>query len=199
MEDSIKLNAIQQKNLGMKTELVSTSDFTKYVVVPALVVDRPGRSKVQITAHAAGIVTDVFPLERQVVDPGTPLLGMRLIHEDIVSLQAEFLKSLSRRDVIMKECRRLKKMGSDIVAGKRIIEKRNQLDLAKNEIASLRQSLILHGIEEDKVEALESNRELIKEDVLNRNGARANQLPTRNTTFSPSKCFEARPCRRDKR
>ena len=166
MEDSIKLTALQQKNLGLKTATVSTSDFTKYVVVPALVVDRPGQSKVQITAHAAGIVTDVFPLERQIVEPGTPLLGMRLIHEDIVSLQAEFLKSLSRRDVLMRECRRLEKMGSDVVAGKRIIEKRNQMDLAKNELASLRQSLILHGIEEEKVDALESNRQLIKEDVF---------------------------------
>jgi len=166
MEDSIKLTPIQQKNLGIKTATVSTSDFTKYVVVPALVVDRPGQSKVQITAHAAGIVTDVFPLERQVVEPGTPLLGMRLIHEDIVSLQAEFLKSLSRKDVLMRECRRLEKMGSDVVAGKRIIEKRNQMDLAKNELAALRQSLILHGIEEEKVDALESNRQLIKEDVF---------------------------------
>ena len=166
MEDTIKLTAVQQKNLGVKTETVSTSDFTKFVVVPAVVVDRPGRSKVQITAHAAGIVTDVFPLERQIVEPGAPLLGIRLIHEDIVSLQAEFLKSLSRRDVMIKECRRLEKMGSDIVAGKRIIEKRNQLDQVKNEIASIRQSLVLHGIEEEKVEALESNRELIKEDVF---------------------------------
>ena len=49
MEDSIKLTALQQKNLGLKTATVSTSDFTKYVVVPALVVDRPGQSKVQIS------------------------------------------------------------------------------------------------------------------------------------------------------
>lgn len=47
MEDSIKLTELQQKNLGIKTAAVSSSDFTKYVVVPALVVDRPGRSKVQ--------------------------------------------------------------------------------------------------------------------------------------------------------
>ena len=45
-EDSIKLTAIQQKNLGVKTATIKPSDFNKYVVVPALVVDRPGRSKV---------------------------------------------------------------------------------------------------------------------------------------------------------
>ena len=166
MEDSIKLTELQQKNLGIKTAAVSSSDFTKYVVVPALVVDRPGRSKVQITAHAAGIVTDILPIERQVVEPGMPLLEMRLIHEDIVSLQAEFLKSLSRKDVLMRECQRLEKLGADVVAGKRVIEKRNEVDLAKNELASLRQSLILHGIEEEKVEAIESSRQLVREDVF---------------------------------
>ena len=166
MEDSIKLTELQQKNLGIKTAAVSSSDFTKYVVVPALVVDRPGRSKVQITAHVAGIVTDILPIERQVVEPGTPLLEMRLIHEDIVSLQAEFLKSLSRKDVLMRECQRLEKLGADVVAGKRVIEKRNEVDLAKNELASLRQSLILHGIEEEKVEAIESSRQLVREDVF---------------------------------
>jgi len=191
MEDSIKLTRLQQKNLGLKTAKVKTSDFTKHVVVPALVVDRPGRSKVQITAHAAGIVTDVFPLERQIVDPGTPLLGIRLIHEDIVALQSEFLQLLSRRDVIMKECRRLEKMGPDIVAGKRIVEKRNQLEIAKNEISSTRQSLC---------SPYRPTPTLMTQVI--RNGAQVNhrllQMPILNTTFSPSRFSRDRLCRPDK-
>ncbi len=166
MEDSIRLTSRQQKNLGMTTAIVKPARFTKYVVVPAVVVDRPGRSKVQITAHAAGIVTNIFPLERQVVEPGMPLLGMRLIHEDIVSLQAEFLKMLSQKDMLIRELRRLEGIGPGIVAGKRIIEKRNQLDLLKNEIDSLRQSLVLHGVESEQVDAIVASRELLQEEVV---------------------------------
>ena len=166
MEDSLKLTELQQRNLGLKTGVVEVSDFVKHTIVQAVVVDRPGRSKVQIAAHAAGIVTDVFQLERQVVEPGMPLLKMRMIHEDVVGLQTDFLDALSKRDMLNTELERLEQIGTEIIAGKRLINKRNELDLANSTLQSLQQSLILHGVDEEELEKIQTNRQLIQNETV---------------------------------
>ena len=166
MEDSIRLTELQQRNLGLKTGVVEVSDFVKHTIVQAVVVDRPGRSKVQITAHAAGIVTDVYQLERQVVEPGVPLLKMRLIHEDIVRLQTDFLNALSKKDMVNRELKRLNQIGTEIIAGKRMIAKRNELDLAESSLQSLRQSLKLHGVDEEEIDKMQTDRQLIQEETV---------------------------------
>ncbi len=157
-EDTLKLTSAAWKNLGLETGEVKTSDFSREITFPAAIVERPGRSRIQITAPLTGIVTKIFPLEREIVDPETPLFELRLTHEDIVKAQGDFLKALKEKDIILKELQRLQKIGSDIIPGKRILAKEFEGDRAEATLSAMRQSLLLHDLTESQIEEIEQTR-----------------------------------------
>ncbi len=113
----MKLSPVAWKNIGLKTDVAKPSDFVKFVSVPAMVVERPGRSQIEITAPMTGVVTQVFPVEREIIEPGTPLFQLRLTHEDVVSAQSDFLTQLQNRDVINQELNRLQNIGEGVIPG----------------------------------------------------------------------------------
>ena len=146
----------------MEVETVTPQDFVKVVSVPAIVVERPGRSQIQIAAPMTGIVTQVYPVEREGVRPGEPLFDLRLTHEDVVSSQSEFLNKLQTLDVVKKELARLQKIGEGVIPGKRIIEQEYKRDEVSGAIEALRQSLLLHGMSKEQVEQIERSRQVLK-------------------------------------
>ena len=161
--DTLTLTSQAWKNIGLETATVKPRDFTKYVPVPAMVVDRPGRSSNEITAPMTGVVTQIYPLEREAVDPGTPLFDMRLTHEDIVNAQTEFLTGLQNLDVANQELNRLQGIGDGVIPGKRIIEQKYVRDKAQSAISAKRQSLLLHGMSEKQIQTMEQTRKVLRE------------------------------------
>ena len=121
--DTLTLSPAAWKNIGLMTGMVKSTDFTKVVSVPAMVTERHGRSRNEITAPMTGVVTQIHPLERQAIQPGMALFDMRLTHEDVVTAQATFLTNLQNLDVVRKELKRLRNIGESIIPGKRILEK----------------------------------------------------------------------------
>lgn len=161
--DTLTLSAVAWKNIGLTVGLVEPSDFVKVVSVPAIVVERAGRSQTEITAPMTGVVTRVYPLERQIVEPGVPLFDLRLTHEDVVTAQSEFLTQLQNLDVIIRELARLQNISEGIISGKRIVEQEYERDKATGSLAALRQSLLLHGLTEQQVENIEKTRQVLRD------------------------------------
>ncbi len=161
--DTLTLSPTAWKNIGLVTKSVEPADFFKVVSVPAMVVERPGRSQIEITAPMTGVVTHIYPLERQAIDPGTPLFDLRLTHEDVVTAQSGFLTQLQGLDVINQELQRLKSIGEGVIPGKRLIEKEYQRDQAAATLAAIRQSLLLHGMTPQQIEDMEKTRDVLKE------------------------------------
>ncbi len=161
--DTLTLSPTAWKNIGLETGEVVPKDFEKVVSVPAMVVERPGRSHADITAPMTGVVTQVYPLERQAIEPGDALFDLRLTHEDVVTAQAEFLANLQILDVANQELNRLRNIGEGVIPGKRIIEQQYVLDKAKAEISAKRQSLLLHGINKEQIATMEQTREVLRE------------------------------------
>ncbi len=159
--DTLKLSDAAWKNIGLVTGVVEPSDFVKQISVPAIVVERPGRSQTRITSQMTGIVTEVHPLEREVVEPGTPLFELRLTHEDVVSSQSEFLTELQNLDVAQRELTRLERIPDGVVAGKLLFQQRSERDRARGTVSALRQALILHGFSRQQVASIEKNRQVI--------------------------------------
>ena len=120
--DTLTLSPTAWKNIGLETAMVKPRDFEKVVTVPAMVVDRPGRSNSDITAPMTGVVSQVYPVERQAIEPGMALFDMRLTHEDVVTAQTDFLAALQSLDVANQELGRLQNIGEGVIPGKRIIE-----------------------------------------------------------------------------
>ena len=54
----------------------------------------------EVTAPMTGVVTRIYPIQGEAVRPGQPLFEVRLTHEDLLQLQAEFLRTVEELDVI---------------------------------------------------------------------------------------------------
>ncbi len=161
--DTLTLSPMAWKNIGLVVGSVTPSDFVKIVSVPAIVVERPGRSQIQIAAPMTGIVTQVYPLEREGIKPGEKLFDLRLTHEDVVAAQSNFLSQLQTLDAATQELERLQGIGEGVIPGKRIIEQQYIRDKAVASIAATRQSLLLHGMTDDQIEEIESSRKLLRD------------------------------------
>ncbi|QEG22079.1 efflux RND transporter periplasmic adaptor subunit [Mariniblastus fucicola] len=161
--DTLTLSPTAWKNIGLMTGTVNPTDFTKVVSVPALVTERHGRSRNEITAPMTGVVTQIYPLERQAVEPGIALFDMRLTHEDVVSAQATFLTNLQSLDVVNKELTRLKNVGEGVIPGKRIIQQEYERDKVMSALSTTRQSLLLHGMSEQQIAEMEATRKVLRE------------------------------------
>ena len=110
-----------------------------------------------------GIVTQVYPLEREGIKPGEKLFDLRLTHEDVVAAQSNFLSQLQTLDAATQELERLQGIGEGVIPGKRIIEQQYIRDKAVASIAATRQSLLLHGMTDDQIEEIESSRKLLRD------------------------------------
>ncbi|MCH2181516.1 MAG: efflux RND transporter periplasmic adaptor subunit [Mariniblastus sp.] len=162
-EDSLHLSPEARQNIGLTTAVASRQDFTRTVAVPAVVVERPGHSQIEITAPMTGVIKNIFIQEGMSEQPEDNLFSLRLTHEDVVAAQRDFLKFLQERDVIQREIDRLKKIGTDIIPERRVIEQQYQYDKAEASIKALEQSLILHGLTPEQVETIARTRDVLKE------------------------------------
>lgn len=160
-ENSLELSQVAWKNIGLKTQVVAPTSYQKTVAAPAVVSERPGRSQVKVAAPLTGIVTRVFPIEGEAIDPGQPMFELRLTHEDLVTAQREFLKSAQELDVVKREIARLKSLGDGVVPGRRILEHEYEQEKIEAAIHAQRQGLILHGLEEQQIESILQERKLL--------------------------------------
>ncbi len=160
--DSIKLTREAWANIGLITGTVEASDFVPTKNVPAMVVERPGRSLVHVPAPVTGVVTKVLAVERDSVQPGQPLFELRLTHEDVVTAQTNFLEHLHHQATQKKELERLQAIGSEIIAGNRIIAQQYKYEEESERVEGLRQSLLLHGLSPSQIATIEAKRALLR-------------------------------------
>jgi membrane fusion protein, heavy metal efflux system len=161
---AVKLSAAAQENVGLRLAAVELKPFERTMTVPAMIVERPGRSNIQVAAPLTGVVTRVWPLQGETVTPGQPLFDLRLTHEEVVEAQAEFLKTAEELDVVQREIDRLEKVASDgVVSGKTLLERKYEQQKLQAAHRSQRQRLLLHGLAVEQVDGILSNRTLLSE------------------------------------
>jgi multidrug efflux pump subunit AcrA (membrane-fusion protein) len=161
--NSIELSKEAQSNIGLQVEEVAFRPFERTVNVPAIIVERPGRSRVAVTAPITGVVTQIFPLLGQSLDPGQPLFEMRLTHEELVQAQTDYLKSIEELDVVNREIARLERVAVDgAIAGKVVLERKYEQQKLDAIRRAQEQALILHGLTEEEVASVRENRRLLQ-------------------------------------
>jgi cobalt-zinc-cadmium efflux system membrane fusion protein len=115
-----------------------------------------------VTAPMTGIVTRVYRIEGEAVDPKQPLFDLRLTHEDLVVSQRDFLRSLEELDILDREIARLKSVSEGIIAGRNILDREYARQKLNAAILSLRESLLLHGLSGAQVDEIRKTRKLLK-------------------------------------
>lgn len=163
--NSLELSPQARKNIGLGDPLkVALKDFTKTVSVPGMVVERPGRSTVEVTAPMTGVITRIYPIEGEAVEPGGKLFDLRLTHEELVQSQADLLKTAEELDVIAREIRRIEDLIRDqALPGKQLLERQYEQQKQMAAMRAQRQALLLHGLTDNQVDAILKNRKLLQD------------------------------------
>lgn len=160
---SLELSQQARKNIGLKEGKVALSEFTKSVTVPGIVVERPGQSTLEVTAPLTGIVKEIFAIQGSVVVPGQKLFDIRLTHEEVVQAQANMLRTVEELSVITKEIERIAKLSeSGGIAGKTLLERQYEQQRQQAILRAERQTLLLHGLNQDQVDQIEKNKTLLQ-------------------------------------
>lgn len=161
--NSIELSQQARKNIGLELAKVELASFTRTIALPGIVVERPGRSLVQVTAPMSGIVTKIYPLEGEAVAPDQKLFDIRLTHEELVQAQAEMLRTIEELDVTAREITRIEKLSAEgALAGKTLLDRKYEQQKQEAVLRSQKQALLLHGLTEEQVEAIVRTRMLLR-------------------------------------
>ncbi len=159
---SIELSPNGLKNVGYRPLKIELGDFEKTTTLPAMVVERPGRSQLHITAPLTGVVTRIYPIQGAAVEPGSPMFELQLTHEELVTSQRDLLRTVESLNVVNRELARLKSLTEGIIPGKRILEQEYEKQKLEASLKAERQALLLHGLSEKQVEAIVSGRQLFQ-------------------------------------
>ncbi len=165
--DVLELSDTAKKNLGLSDEFLKPivlQSYQKTISVPAIVVDRPGRTRLPISATMTGIVTHIHAASGEAVEPGDLILEMRLTHEDLVTAQKDYLQSLGDRDIELKEIARIEgAANSGAISTKTLLDRQYSRDKLDSLLRSQRESLRLHGLTESQITKIETDRRLLAE------------------------------------
>lgn len=164
---TLQLSEQARKSIGLTLHTVNKRDFERTVVVPAVIIERPGRSTITVSAPITGIVTRIYPIPGEAVAPGAPLFDLRLTHEDLVEKQSQLLRDLEQLDVVKQEVKRLEDVTrSGAVAGKTLLERVYEQQKVEADIRAEREALLLHGLTEQQIQMVETERRLVREMVV---------------------------------
>jgi biotin carboxyl carrier protein len=164
--NSISVTAQGLKNIGFRPMRVALGPYAQTVRMPAMIVERPGKTQIQVPAPMTGIVTRVLAQEGVAVEAGEVLFEMRLMHEELVTAQRDFLKTAENLDVVNREIKRLKGLTEGLVPGKRLLDEEYERQKLEASMKAERQGLILHGITEAQVEDILTTRKLLQTLVI---------------------------------
>lgn len=164
---SLELSKQAIRNLGLSEETIrpiKLETFRRSITVPAVVVERPGRSRVQVATPMTGVVTHVHAVQGEAVEPGSLLFQIRLTRADLVNSQTDFLRTLGELDVEEREVARLQQVtNSGAIAGKVLLERQYARDKLNANLGAQRESLRLHGLSGKQVDQIERDRRLLRE------------------------------------
>jgi multidrug efflux pump subunit AcrA (membrane-fusion protein) len=161
--DMIEVSEAARRAIGIQVKTAKLNSFVRTISVPGIVVARPGRSTVQVTAPMTGIVTRIVPTEGEAVTPGQVLFEIRLLHEEVVQAQADLLRTAEELDVIGREIARLDMaVTQSDIPGKTVLERQYDQQKQQAMLHSQRQALMLHGFAESQIEGILKTRKLVQ-------------------------------------
>ncbi|RCS53895.1 secretion protein HlyD [Bremerella cremea] len=158
---SVKLSANGLKNINYQPLTVELSSYTRNITVPAMIVERPGRTQLNISAPLTGVITKIYPVEGASIESGSPMFEIRLTHEELVTAQSDLIRTAENLDVINRELARLTGLPEGVVAGNRILEQQYEKQRLDASLRAERQSLLLHGLNEKQVANILENKQLL--------------------------------------
>ncbi|VTR98988.1 MchE protein OS=Rhodopirellula sp. SWK7 GN=RRSWK_02569 PE=4 SV=1 [Gemmata massiliana] len=186
--DRVKLSPQAQKNLGLDVDTLTPEDYWRKLLIPGVVVDRPGESDRSVTSKVAGVVIDIKARPGDTVRAGAPLFTLQLASEFIQAAQTDLAKTareiefaITKRDRVAN----LVKQGTQ--PGAALTEEENQIKRLTVQLQAYRRQLQVFGLTSEQVTRAEKG-EVITELVI----AAPDRLPVPvpASTNSPSPALQ---------
>jgi len=163
----LELSDQARANIGLTSEFlrpIALETFRRSITVPAIVVERPGRTRVQVSTPIAGVITHVHAVQGEAVAPGTLLFQLRITAEELVESQTSLLKSMGELEVENREIARLQKVTeSGAVPLKTQLERQYAKEKLEALIEAQKEALRLHGLSDRQIDEIANHRRLLKE------------------------------------
>lgn len=166
----VKLSPQAQANLGLDKEgavdILIPEEYWRKLLIPGMVVDRPGESDRRVTSRVAGIITEIKARPGDTVKAGDPLFTIQLVSEFVQSTQTDLAKtSKDLQFAIDRRDRTAKLVAAGTKPGQELIEDENQVKRLTTQLQGYRRQLVLFGLTPTQVDRAE-NGEVVTEVVV---------------------------------
>ncbi len=154
--DRVKLSPQAQKNLALDADTLTPREYWRTMLIPGVVVDRPGESDRGVTSKVAGVVIAIKARPGDTVKAGDPLFTIQLASEFLQSAQTDLVKTVKElefatvdRDLIAG----LVKKGTTAEA--ELLKRQNVVDRLSTQLNGNRRQLQVFGLTPDQVNRIE--------------------------------------------
>lgn len=166
-EDRVKLSEQAQKNLRLDADTLTPQEHWRTIMIPGMIVDRPGESDRGVPARVAGVVSEIHARPGDTVRSGDPLFTVQLVSELVQGIQAELAKAATDLGFALTERDRVAKLvKADTLAGSELPKIQNQVDRLSTQVNGYRRQLQLFGLTPAQVNAAERGQVITQVDVV---------------------------------
>lgn len=152
-DDRVKLTPQAQANLRLVVDAALPEAYSRTLLIPGIVVDRPGLSDRGVTAPIAGVVTKIAIQPGDTVQPAQALFTIRLLSEVFQQSQTELFKASNDLRLAKEQIARLK-AAEGVIPGNRLIEAEATERRVQGTITAYRQELLTRGLKPEQIEAI---------------------------------------------
>lgn len=165
--NSLELSQQAMGNVGLTEDFlkpVQLETFLRSITVPAIIVERPGRTRIQVSTPMAGVITHVHAVRGEAITPGLLLFDIRITADELVATQTELLKTIGGLDVENREIARLDEVTkSGAVSQKTLLERQYAKDKLEVLLAAQKEALRLQGLSDRQIQDIIVNRRLLRD------------------------------------
>ncbi|QJW99435.1 efflux RND transporter periplasmic adaptor subunit [Frigoriglobus tundricola] len=145
--DRVKLSPQAQANLGLDVDTLRPTEYWRKLLIPGVVVDRPGESDRGVTTKAGGVVTEIKARPGDTVKAGDPLFTIQLASEFLQSAQVELAKAASERKFAVDRRDRVAALvATGTKPGLELTDEENQVRRLTNQVQAYRRQLQVFGL-----------------------------------------------------
>ena len=155
--DQIKMSPQAQKNLKLDVDVLAPEPYWRTMLIPGVVVDRPGESDRGVAARLAGVVTKIHAKPGDTVAAGQPLVTLQLVSEVVQGAQRDLATGAKELTIATADRDRVRKQVEDkIVAPNTLVEPENKVKRAAVQVQGVRRQLQALGLSTAQIDLVET-------------------------------------------
>lgn len=154
--DRVKLSPQAQKNLALDVDTLTPQEYWRTMMIPGVVVDRPGESDRGVTSKVAGVILAIKARPGDTIRAGEPLFTVQLASEFLQSAQSDLGKAARELEfAAAKRDRTAELVKKGTAAGALLIEDENQVKRITTQLQAFRRQLQVFGLTPEQVDRVE--------------------------------------------